>query len=113
MSTTTTRQTSGTEDVLPQPGSPYRHLWPHLAVVAVALGLWVVSLRQIDLGHLGTIGLVSVFPLTWWGSLALLVVGMVVATASRASRLRPAPLYIAAFLLVLYATAPLLEGTTR
>jgi hypothetical protein len=107
--TTTTRQTRPTETVLPQPVWRYRHLWPHLAVVGVALVLWGISLSQIDLDDLGTVGLISALPATWWLALALLAGGLAVAVSYRGQRFRPAAAYLAGQLLVLYATPPLLE----
>src|SRR3954471_23369817 len=111
---TTTSHTTRAESVPRQPDArgPAR-LWPHVAVVAVALALWLVSLRQIDVDHLGTVGLISAFPATWWASLALLVVGMAFATSERGTRRRPAVAYLSGALLVLYATAPLTETVPR
>jgi hypothetical protein len=111
---TTTSQTTRAETVSLQPdtGAPAR-LWPHVAVVAAALALWLVSLRQIDVDHLGTVGLLSALPVTWWASLALLVGGLAFATAERGTRRRPAIGYLSGALLVLYATAPLTETVPR
>ncbi|HEY4570449.1 MAG TPA: hypothetical protein VIH10_13320, partial [Kribbella sp.] len=107
--TTTTRHTGPNEDVLPHSGSRFRHLWPHLGVVGVALVLWVISLQQIDLDDLGTVGLISALPATWWVALAMLAAGLAVAVAYRGHSFRPAVAYLAGQLLLLYATPPLLE----
>lgn len=80
----------------------------HALSVALLLGgiaLWVLALHHVHLGRLAGYGLLNALPVTYYGALALIAAGFVVAVSGRA----PAPLLLAAHALALIVV---LHGTT-
>src|SRR5256885_6403634 len=47
----------------------------HVALVAGALGLWVIALTRVDLRELGDLGLLNALPVTWFVAFGLLLAG--------------------------------------
>lgn len=83
------------------------------AVLSAGLALWIISLPAIDPDRMTDIGLVSVLPATFFLSLALLAAGFAW-LVSRGRTTGPLPiLYLAALVLILHATPPLVYGTLR
>jgi hypothetical protein len=91
--------------------------WPeaaHLAVVALALALWVLGVRSTDVGRIDDFGLVPAFPATFYAACALLLAGFAAAVTSR--RLPPPVVlgaYVVGLVLVIHGTAPLLYDEPR
>jgi len=85
----------------------------HVALVAGALGLWVIALTRVDLRELGDLGLLNALPVTWFVAFGLLLAGF----AHAISRERPATpllaLYVVALIFVLHGTTPLLYDEPR
>jgi hypothetical protein len=79
-----------------------------IAAIAVGLGLWAFSLRDLDPLDLGPYGLTTELPLEWFAGLAVLLAGAVaVGTATRPRALLVAA-YVLAIVVVLYGTVPFL-----
>ncbi|HYF47091.1 MAG TPA: phosphotransferase, partial [Acidimicrobiales bacterium] len=83
------------------------------AVPVVAVAVWVLALRGVDLRTMGDTGLVSVLPPAAMAALGLLVVGLI-ATVTR-SRVREglAAAHVGGLVAILYGTPPVLYGTLR
>jgi hypothetical protein len=85
--------------------------WPlGLAAVAVAvgLGLWALSLRDLDPLDLGPYGLTAELPPEWFAGLALLLAGGVAAGTTPRPRLIVVAAFVLAIIVVLYGTIPFL-----
>jgi hypothetical protein len=82
-----------------------------LALLALfSLVLWWLSLRDVDVYHLGAYGLPPALPVTWYCALAIAVLGTVAAiTAKRTSGLVMAA-YILVVGIILFATVPALSA---
>ncbi|MFB6437048.1 glycosyltransferase family 2 protein [Streptomyces sp. NPDC056411] len=90
----------------PAPRTRARAAVHALAVLAlpVALVLWLVSLREVDLGAMGDLGLVHVLPVTYWTGLVLLGVGVCAALSDRRTRGFHFAGYVLALITFLHAT---------
>jgi hypothetical protein len=80
----------------------------HAAALVAALLCWAASLRQVDLGRMSDLGLISVLPALYFVSLGVLCVGLWYAL--RAPTFRPSVVacYLLLLLLVLHGTVPVL-----
>ncbi len=87
--------------------------WGPVAVLALALAFWAVSLAHVDLARMTDIGLISVLPITFWVALAVLTVGFGL-TVGRPALSRPlAAAYTASLVFILHGTPTLLYKTLR
>ena len=98
---------------LPTLPPPWRSPALQLTPLALALVLWLTSLRGVDLRGMTDVGLVAVLPGTYWvalGTVLLTLAGLI-----HRNRAPPAVLvgYLAALVLVLHATPALLYGSLR
>jgi hypothetical protein len=87
--------------------------WLPVAAIALSLGLWVVSLSNIDVDAMGDTGLVSVFPISYYVGLAVLLVGVVVELSRARPRSRVLAALVAVLVAVVHATIPILYNTPR
>jgi hypothetical protein len=101
------------ENVVAAQPSPHRLLYPWDILLPVSLVFWGLGVHDTDTSHLGQYGLVAALPLVFYAGLALLVISIGWALAQQ--RLSPARLTgnLAALLMMLYGTAPLLYGAAR
>ncbi len=67
---------AGSDDEEPDP-RPGRAAAGLLLPLVAALGLWALSVRQVDVSDLGGFGLVAALPWTYWASIVLLLAGFV------------------------------------
>lgn len=90
-----------------------RTVAPRLALLPVALVLWLISLPRVSLGSMTDLGLVAVLPVTYWIALGLLVgaAGVLIHTDRSANWIVGS--YVAAIALVLHATPAILYSTPR
>jgi hypothetical protein len=92
-------------------GTSAGRTWLWLAVpCAVALAAWRLSLRHVDVAHLGSYGLTPALGAGWYVALALLLAGAVASCLHPRSRPAVMVLYLAALALVLYGTVPALSA---
>lgn len=83
------------------------------AVPPVAILLWLLSLRQVNLERMGDLGLLDVLPVLFWVALGLLTLGFVVTLrAKRVGRVLPT-VYVIALITILHATISVLYPTLR
>lgn len=100
----------------PRPGSsrgwaarlgPVReNRWPLLLGVA-GTGLWGLSLRSVDLARMTDYGLLPALPPTWYLGVGLILAGAVLAVCRREPRELVVALLLAALVMALYGTIPL------
>ena len=85
-----------------------------LAFLALALGLWVLSLRaHVALSDMSDLGLLTVMPVAFWLGLVAVTVAFALAVTG-ASRVRwLAPACVASLVAMLHATPSILYGTLR
>lgn len=107
--------TATTEPIGPMPevsaGPP---VGGHLALIVVAVAAWAGSLPFADQAHLDSFGLLPRLPVTFLVAVAALCVGFALAARHRGrTSERLTLLYLAALVLVLYATIPLLYDEPR
>lgn len=76
--------------------------WPMLTLGG-AIALWIVTLVTIQPASMGGYGLVDVLPPAYWGALAVLTIGFVVAL-QRGARLPVMMAHVVMFILVVHAT---------
>ncbi|MEY9936471.1 glycosyltransferase [Streptacidiphilus sp. MAP5-3] len=83
------------------------------APLPVAMVLWLLSLRNVDLGGMGALGLLQVLPALYWIAVIVLTVGFVVTL--RTPRLGQGWLagYVLALIAIIHATPTLLYPTLR
>lgn len=86
---------------------------PHVALVAVALGLWVVALGRTDVRAMTDLGLLSVLPPAYFAAIAVLTGSFVVALRKPHLPQPVLALHAAAYIMVIHATPTLLYGTLR
>jgi hypothetical protein len=83
------------------------------AVPPVAILLWLLSLRHVNLKGMGDLGLLQVLPVLFWVALGLLTLGFVVTLwAERIGRVLPT-VYVLALITILHATISVLYPTLR
>ena len=85
----------------------------HLLVIALALGLLARALDIADPAELGGRALLDVLPAEYYGSLALLVVGFVVAVTARRLEVWVLILYTLGLIALLHAPVPVLFEEPR
>jgi hypothetical protein len=76
----------------------------------LALIIWRLSLRHVDVENLGSYGLPPALPLAWYLALALSVLGAVTAAAARRSSGLIIFGYVTVVVVILYGTVPVLSG---
>ena len=83
------------------------------AVPPVAILLWLLSLRHVNLRAMGDLGLLQVLPVLFWVALGLLTLGFAVTLwAERIARVLPT-VYVIALITILHATISVLYPTLR
>jgi hypothetical protein len=75
----------------------------------VALVIWRLSLRHVDIANLGSYGLPPALPITWYLALSLSVVGAVTAITVRRTSGLIMVVYLVAIAIILYGTVPVLS----
>ena len=85
----------------------------HIALIAVAIALWAVSLTGADLDRMAGLGLLNAMPPTYFLAFALLLCGFVAAITRPVLSQRLLGAYVLALLVVLHATTPLLYDEPR
>jgi hypothetical protein len=74
--------------------------------VLVPIALWIISLPAIDLTRLGSYGLSTSLPPTWYAALAILLIGAVRATFAKRFDGVLAAAHVVVAVLIVYATIP-------
>jgi hypothetical protein len=92
--------------------APWRRMAP-FALLPVAVGLWIVSLRHVDLRRMGSYGLVDALPATYWIALLLTTVGFVLVLLRPRVNMAWLAGHVVALIVMLHATPALLYGTLR
>ena len=83
------------------------------AVPPVAILLWLLSLRHVNLRGMGDLGLLQVLPVLFWVALGLLTLGFTVTLwAERITRVLPT-VYVLTLITILHATISVLYPTLR
>ena len=83
------------------------------AVPPVAILLWLLSLRHVNLRAMGDLGLLQVLPVLFWVALGLLTLGFAVTLwAERIPRVLPT-VYVLTLITILHATISVLYPTLR
>ena len=72
-----------TAQAAPASGAPTPLALAARAALPLALLLWLLSLRGVDLGRMGDLGLLQVLPVLYWVAVALLAAGFALAVADR------------------------------
>lgn len=87
--------------------------WQRFALalpVLVALVVWGLSLRHVDVSNLGEYGLPPALPLAWYGALALAVIGAMVSIVARWASGPIMVAYILVVAVILFGTVPALSA---
>lgn len=79
----------------------------------IAVVLWGLSLRQVDLDRMTDLGLLTVLPAAFWGAVVVLVVGFVALLGDRRALELWHAGYVLALIAVLHATPALLYPSLR
>jgi hypothetical protein len=79
----------------------------------VSLGLWLASLRAVDLGRMRDLGLLQVLPVMFWVALGLLALGFCTALSDRRTPSGWFAGYVLGLIAVIHATPSLLYPTLR
>ncbi|AMW14261.1 glycosyltransferase [Streptomyces qaidamensis] len=87
--------------------------WMARAALPVALVLWLLSLRHVNLNAMTDLGLLQVLPVLFWVALGLLAVGFCVALSDRRTRGGWFAVYVLGLIAILHATPALLYPTLR
>lgn len=87
--------------------------WAARAALPVALVLWLLSLRHVNLNAMTDLGLLQVLPVLFWVALGLLAVGFCVALSDRRTRGGWFAAYVLGLIAILHATPALLYPTLR
>jgi hypothetical protein len=87
--------------------------WVARAALPVALVLWLLSLRHVNLDAMSDLGLLQVLPVLFWVALGLLAVGFCVALSDRRTRGGWFAAYVLGLIAILHATPALLYPTLR
>lgn len=85
----------------------------HLAVTIAGLGLWTLSMRQLDVSDIGFAGLAGRLPLSWLVAFAVLVVAAAVAASAERPTTARVVLATGSLITVIYGTVALSIGTVR
>jgi hypothetical protein len=89
-----------------------RQVWVRVAL-PVSLGLWLASLRGVDLGRMKDLGLLQVLPVVFWVALGLLALGFCTALCDRRTPNGWFAGYVLGLIAVIHATPSLLYPTLR
>ncbi|MGN6754316.1 MAG: glycosyltransferase family 2 protein [Intrasporangium sp.] len=81
--------------------------------LVLALGLWLQSLRSVDLAAMTDLGLVSVLPTTYWAALLIVVATVPVLIHRDRTATLLLVAYLAALILILHATPAVLYDSLR
>ncbi|MDG9708627.1 glycosyltransferase [Streptomyces sp. DH10] len=87
--------------------------WAARAALPVALVVWLLSLRHVNLNAMTDLGLLQVLPVLFWIALGLLVLGFCVALSDRRTRGGWLAAYVLGLIAILHATPALLYPTLR
>jgi hypothetical protein len=87
--------------------------WAARAALPVALVLWLLSLRHVNLNAMTDLGLLQVLPVLFWIALGLLALGFCVALSDRRTRGGWLAAYVLVLIAILHATPALLYPTLR
>ncbi len=82
-------------------------------VLIVSIGCWLSSLVGVDLRSMNAVGLLSVMPLTFFASLALLTAGFMFTFDRYPDRRKVLTGYLVALVTVIHGTPAILYGTVR
>ena len=93
--------------------SPVKRWGWSLAVMAVAIVVWALSLRHIDLDVMNDIGLLSVLPVTYFAALFALFASFCVLIYRNDTPDTILALHVLALIVMIQSTPPLLYGTLR
>jgi GT2 family glycosyltransferase len=80
---------------------------------ALALALWLVSLRRINPGRMTDLGLISVLPAWYWAAAGVLTLGFSIAVRDRSRGPRLLLVYIVLLILMIHGTPTLVYSTLR
>ena len=94
----------------PLMGSPALNRLALSLPVVVALVVWRLSLRHVDVANLGSYGLPPALPITWYLALSLSVVGAVTAITARRTSGLIMVVYVVAIAIILFGTVPVLSA---
>ncbi|MFI2629379.1 glycosyltransferase [Streptomyces collinus] len=108
-----TRRPDGTRAVPPGRRRTTTLQWTARATLPVALVLWLLSLRHVNLIAMTDLGLLQVLPVLFWVALGLLAVGFCVALSDRRTRGGWFAAYVLGLIAILHATPALLYPTLR
>lgn len=84
-----------------------------LAALLLAVLLWAISLRAIDVGRIGAYGLVPLFPVTFFAALAILIVSFCAMVNRDRSPAMIMAAHVVALIVILHATPSILYGHLR
>jgi hypothetical protein len=87
--------------------------WVARAALPVALVLWLLSLRHVNLNAMTDLGLLQVLPVLFWVALGLLAAGFCAALSDRRTRGAWFAAYVLGLIAILHATPALLYPTLR
>ncbi|MEU4498699.1 glycosyltransferase [Streptomyces sp. NPDC023998] len=87
--------------------------WVIRAVLPIALALWLLSLRNVDLDRMRDLGLLQVLPVLFWVAVALLTLGFCLALGERRTGNSWYAAYVLGLIAVIHATPTLLYPTLR
>jgi hypothetical protein len=86
--------------------------WP-LAALLIAVLLWAISLRSIDVSRIGAYGLVPLFPVTFFAALGILIVSFTFSVNRDRAPAMILTAHVVALIVILHATPPILYGHLR
>ncbi|HYZ30192.1 MAG TPA: hypothetical protein VE570_14115 [Thermoleophilaceae bacterium] len=84
-----------------------------MCLLLAACGLWVVALRQTDLGDLSGYGLLTALPVTYYAALIALAAGFLVAVSERAPSQLLLAAHAVALIVLIHATTAVLYPEAR
>lgn len=82
-------------------------------LIALAIGLWAVSLPAIDPRQMNDLGLVSVLPVTYFVALAVLTIGFGIEVTRPELNRRALVGYLITFIVIVYGTTAIVEDAPR
>lgn len=85
-------------------------LWPHLVFLSVGLGAWAYGVSQVKRQAIGPFGLLASANVWFFLGLAVLLVGGLLELSQRSPRTWLLGMYLAALIVAIYATEPILYG---
>lgn len=104
----------GTAAVDRRPGQGATPLqWAARATLPLALALWLVSLRGVDLNGMRDFGLLQVLPVLFWVAIGVLALGFSLALADRRTGTGWFLAYVLGLIAMIHATPTLLYPTLR